>query len=425
MLAWSKTTLIQICSKSLHQVAPWDRPVSNFRSDSHLFQKYYKLCSSFTQQKKHAKSCPRTLPVQVAYRQEKVGAFQQLPMVAPSSEILGMALRRAKIVRPTKGISNIAKRERNRGAKQLDALMKELSVPLRIYLQEFPERERLHLYEQSLLELTLGEGKYEEVLENVDAIRKKILNVGKNYASVCAKGFSKLEELYRKHGKAVDDLKDVAKILRAMPVVHLHIPTLCLVGAPNVGKSSLVRVLSSGKPEVCNYPFTTRGISMGHIFVNSETFQVTDTPGLLRRPDDERNNLEKLTLAALNHLPTAVLYVHDLTGDCGTSVQDQFHIYQDIKRRFSDRPWIDVVSKADLLSLQQSNVQESIDDEEFYRLFGPPGCYYVSVETKQGLDELHLRIHSLLAELSSACKNLASVSSNGESMSMSEQNSTS
>lgn len=36
-----------------------------------------------------------------------------------------------------------------------------------------------------------------------------------------------------------------------MPVVDPEKPTLCLVGAPNVGKSSLVRVLSTGKPEVC------------------------------------------------------------------------------------------------------------------------------------------------------------------------------
>lgn len=35
-----------------------------------------------------------------------------------------------------------------------------------------------------------------------------------------------------------------------MPVVDPHIPTLCLVGSPNVGKSSLVRILSTGKPEV-------------------------------------------------------------------------------------------------------------------------------------------------------------------------------
>lgn len=40
-------------------------------------------------------------------------------------------------------------------------------------------------------------------------------------------------------------------------------------------------------------------------------------------PAEDRNNLEKLTLAVLSHLPTAILYVHDLTGECGTSPSDQ------------------------------------------------------------------------------------------------------
>lgn len=38
---------------------------------------------------------------------------------------------------------------------------------------------------------------------------------------------------------------------------------------------------------------------------------------------EDRNNLEKLTLAVLSHLPTAVLYVHDLSGECGMSPSDQ------------------------------------------------------------------------------------------------------
>lgn len=54
--------------------------------------------------------------------------------------------------------------------------------------------------------------------------------------------------------------------------------------------------------------------------------QVTDTPGLLRRPESERNAMERLTLAALAHLPTAAVFVADLTGSCGTSVADQWAI---------------------------------------------------------------------------------------------------
>lgn len=43
-------------------------------------------------------------------------------------------------------------------------------------------------------------------------------------------------------------------------------------------------------------------------------FQVMDTPGLLDRPEDERNEMERLTFASLAHLPTAVIFVIDPTG---------------------------------------------------------------------------------------------------------------
>lgn len=48
----------------------------------------------------------------------------------------------------------------------------------------------------------------------------------------------------------VDALKDVARRLRQLPTVELGLPVVALVGAPNVGKSSLVNLLSTGKPEV-------------------------------------------------------------------------------------------------------------------------------------------------------------------------------
>uniref|UniRef100_M1BFZ5 Nucleolar GTP-binding protein n=2 Tax=Solanum tuberosum TaxID=4113 RepID=M1BFZ5_SOLTU len=195
-----------------------------------------------------------------------------------------------------------------------------------------------------------------------------------------------------------------------MPVVDLETPTLCLVGAPNVGKSSLVRVLSTGKPEICNYPFTTRGILMGHINLSYQNFQVTDTPGILRRSDEERNNLEKLTLAVLTHLPTAVLYVHDLSGECGMSPSDQFVIYKEMRERFSSHIWLDVVSKCDLL--QASPVIFATDDcnvDNFelmrYRKMGPDEALNVSVKNEIGLHELKKRVYELLVSQSERIKN--------------------
>ncbi|CAA2981447.1 nucleolar GTP-binding protein 1 [Olea europaea var. sylvestris] len=353
---------------------------------------------------------------------EAIGAFQKLPMVMPSFDILYSSLRKAKRIPPTKGIANKAKRERNRGAKQLDALMKELAIPLRTYKENFPDKRNLHPYERSLIELTFGEGNYEEVLGQVDALRKKLVSVGKEYASFCAKSLTKreaeerlsegmktIEELFNREGKVVDALLNVAKTLRAMPVVDLETPTLCLVGAPNVGKSSLVRLLSTGKPEVCNYPFTTKGILMGHITLSYQNFQVTDTPGLLRRHDEDRNNLEKLTLAVLSHLPTAVLYVHDLSGECGTSPSDQFVIYKEIRERFPYHLWLDVVSKCDLL--QESPVVYIMEDGNVdhlelarYREVGPDGALHVSIKSEVSIDELKRRVHDLLLSQSMRIK---------------------
>lgn len=100
--------------------------------------------------------------------------------------------------------------------------------------------------------------------------------------------------------------------------------------------------------------------------------QVMDTPGLLERPDDYRNKMELLTLAALQYLPSSVMFVADLTEECGTSAADQWLIRQELKQRFPDKPWVDVLSKADVLqdvwreaaALQQQQQQQDEGQED-------------------------------------------------------------
>lgn len=71
----------------------------------------------------------------------------------------------------------------------------------------------------------------------------------------------------------------------------------------------------------------------------------------------------------------------------------QFRIYKEMKERFKDYLWIDVVSKCDLLRGSQviyAKEDRSSDDEEIikYRETGPDESIHVSVKTEQGLNEV-------------------------------------
>ena len=295
-------------------------------------------------------------------RSYRPGIFTRLPSVAAAAELKASARKRATRATPGKGLKDAA-REKSLGVKRLEAMTSAYCTPLKTYVKGFPNPDRFHPFERALLELTLSDKKYRTTVEAVDVMRKGLYGIGKGYAAqvnnqqrpaemkaTTEKGMSEMEAYYAKHGRCVDDLKSIAKMLRRLPVAELETPTVALVGAPNVGKSSLVQALSSGKSEINNYPFTTKGIKMGHFFVETERHIVTDTPGLINRADHDRNKIELLTIATLEHLPTCVVFVTDLSGLSGTSIADQLELRESLYEQFAHRrPWIDVLSKAALV----------------------------------------------------------------------------
>ena len=295
-------------------------------------------------------------------RSYRPGIFTRLPSVAAAAELKASARKRATRATPGKGLKDAA-REKSLGVKRLEAMTSAYCTPLKTYVKGFPNPDRFHPFERALLELTLSDKKYRTTVEAVDVMRKGLYGIGKGYAAqvnnqrqsaemkaTTEKGMNEMEAYYAKHGRCVDDLKSIAKMLRRLPVAELETPTVALVGAPNVGKSSLVQALSSGKSEINNYPFTTKGIKMGHFFVETERHIVTDTPGLINRADHDRNKIELLTIATLEHLPTCVVFVTDLSGLSGTSIADQLELRESLYEQFAHRrPWIDVLSKAALV----------------------------------------------------------------------------
>jgi Nucleolar GTP-binding protein 1 (NOG1) len=132
----------------------------------------------------------------------------------------------------------------------------------------------------------------------------------------------------------------------------------------------------------------------------SQLCQIMDSPGLLVRPDEERNEMEALTLAAMQHLPTAVCYVMDLTGNAGdkcSSIEDQLILRKEMRSRFPRRPWIDIVSKYDL-GVEDSVMQQL--EEILTNEDGTKVPYIkLSIHDGTGVQELRTETLRMLSEV--------------------------
>ena len=64
--------------------------------------------------------------------------------------------------------------------------------------------------------------------------------------------------MFESFGDSVSELVSIRKTLGQLPTLRLELPTAVLVGSPNVGKSTIVRTISSGTPEVKTTTTPTR-----------------------------------------------------------------------------------------------------------------------------------------------------------------------
>jgi len=120
-----------------------------------------------------------------------------------------------------------------------------------------------------------------------------------------------------------------------------------------------VRRISSGKPKIASYPFTTQGISVGHFESNGLTFQVIDTPGLLDREMEKRNEMELKAILALRHLANVIVFVIDPSEYCGYGIDIQLRILSDIRSKFPDITIIEVENKIDIVNLDTQRIKIS------------------------------------------------------------------
>ena len=169
-----------------------------------------------------------------------------------------------------------------------------------------------------------------------------------------------------------------------------------LVGFPNVGKSTLISVVSAAKPEIANYPFTTLTPVLGVVRVDEgSSFVMADIPGLIEGAAEGVG----LGHDFLRHVERCRLILHivDISAmDDRDPIEDYKQINYELEKfnpELAKRPQIVALNKAD------AAIEEMID--EFNKFAEEQGfkTYLISAATGEGVKELMSAVETELAKL--------------------------
>jgi nucleolar GTP-binding protein len=173
--------------------------------------------------------------------------------------------------------------------------------------------------------------------------------------------YGRISSLVKQVDKELTFLAKARNTMRRFPAVNPDDMTIVVAGAPNVGKSALVARISTAKPRVAVYPFTTQEISVGTFEKKYVRYQVIDTPGLLDRELSERNPMELRAILALRHLADLILFIFDPTETCGYPISQQEHMLETIRSEFTGVPVVEVENKSDLLKTRSDRPRISAE----------------------------------------------------------------
>uniref|UniRef100_A0AAV2JST4 OBG-type G domain-containing protein n=1 Tax=Knipowitschia caucasica TaxID=637954 RepID=A0AAV2JST4_KNICA len=154
-------------------------------------------------------------------------------------------------------------------------------------------------------------------------------------------------------GKRKNRLEQMRQHLSRLPSIDPNTRTLLLCGYPNVGKSSFINKVTRADVDVQPYAFTTKSLFVGHMDYRYLRWQVVDTPGILDHPLEERNTIEMQAITALAHLRAAVLYVMDVSEQCGHTLPQQLELFHNIRPLFANKPLIIVANKCDVKKISE------------------------------------------------------------------------
>ncbi|MFT4933094.1 MAG: nucleolar GTP-binding protein [Natronomonas sp.] len=294
--------------------------------------------------------------------------FEDLPTTPRSEELLDKAFSRASR-------TGRAKDPYEAQEAMLRTAGNILSDNLQNVATEWPDFDYVDPFYYELADAVVDVDRLRKALSEVTWAGNQIESIRDEYASRIRNADTDTARKHRKQAFArmadimdeiEDDLLAVGQArdeLKTLPDIRPDEPAIVVAGYPNVGKSSFVNEVTNASNAIESYPFTTTAVHVGHFEYDRVRYQIVDTPGLLDRPEDERNDIENQAVSALRHLADAVLFVVDASGQCGYPLEAQLELRDALSERF-DAPMVTVCNKSDVSTDVEADAYMSVAEGE-------------------------------------------------------------
>lgn len=168
-----------------------------------------------------------------------------------------------------------------------------------------------------------------------------------------------------------------------------------LIGYPNVGKSTILSLLSAAKPKIANYHFTTLKPNLGVVRIGEEqSFVLADIPGLIEGASEGIG----LGHNFLKHIERTSVLVHvlDVSGSEDRDPIDDFYKINQELKGYNEK----LETKPQIIAANKMDIPTSLEGlERLRKEFEPKGytIYPISAATGEGINELKFGIWELLS----------------------------